>query len=184
MVGYSTAILPHPTPILHCILLPSYHILATSSYTGFSCHPTISYPAVPILSHLTTSYLVLNWILLPCYPVLSHRMGEDKVGCGIQSYHILPRPTLDSYSVAHCHPTSHPTLSYIILPHPTSSNPILHWILLPSYHILATASYTGFSCHPTISYPAVPILSHLTTSYLVLNWIFLPCYPVLPHPIP
>ena len=76
MWGRMGAVLPHPTPSLHCSLLPSYHILATSSYTGFSCHPTISYPSLP---HPTPSYI--HWLLLPSYPVLpypttpNHHMG-------------------------------------------------------------------------------------------------------------
>ena len=68
---------------------------------------------------------------------------------------ILPCPTLSypSYTVFYCHPTT----SYLVL----------HWILLPSYHILPSRT------HPIPNY---------ILSYLVLHWTLLPSYPVLPHP--
>ena len=66
---------------------------------------------------------------------------------------------------------------------------ILHWISLPSYHILprpTLASSAILPC-PTLSFP---ILLHPTPSYtvfycppnLVLHWILLRFYPVLPYP--
>ena len=60
--------------------------------------------------------------------------------------------------------TSHPTQSYFILPHLTTSYFVLHWI--PSWlGWNPTSSYTGFFCQPTMSYLILP---HLTTSYPVL----------------
>ena len=96
------------------------------------------------------------------------------------------RPT-PSYSVSYCHPTAHPTQ-----PHRTTAYRVLHESLAPAYPVLhqptpspvlhSMCATGAVSCHPTISYPGVPILSQRTTSALVLNWILLPCYPVLPHP--
>ena len=114
-------------PILHCILLPPY--LTTQSYS--------------ILPHLTTSYIVLHYILLTSYPVLPYPTTAN---------HTLHRPTLHSPASLPC-----PSLSYSILHHPT-----------PPY----TVSYCHpnlvlhcFFCAATLYYLILP---HLTTSYPVL----------------
>ncbi len=144
--------------------------------------------------------------ILPC-PALAY----PKLHCNLlPSYHILPRPTLDSSSYTGFF--SHPTLSYpITLPitfytgffsHPNLSYNSIH----------PTTSYTGLFIHPTPSYSNLlrptldcsAILCYCTLSYILLpftldcssilpfaQWIVQGCillpsytgfYPVLPYP--
>ena len=100
-----------------------------------------------------------------------------------QCYLIQPYPTLDFSTILHCPTLSYPilpgptrssclpcpTLSYPILPvrlpslpSPTSSNPMLHQILL-LHPTLSYFTLTTSYLHPTLSYFI------LTTSYLVLQ---------------
>ena len=74
------------------------------------------------------------------------------LNCSAASYLILPGPTL-SYPILP-HITLHPTSSYLVLPYPTPSYPILPWIQL----------------HPTRSYLILP---HTTPSYPVLQLFLL-----------
>ena len=84
--------------------------------------------------------------------------------------YLLPHPT-SSYTGFFCHPT--PTLSYLILPHPTRDSstilprPTLSYPILPH----PTSSYTGFFCQPTP-----------TLSYLILPHATLYTTAILPHP--
>ena len=108
--------------------------------------------------------------ILPC-PALSY----PKLHCNLlPSYHILPRPTLDSSSYTGFF--SHPTLSYPIT-HPITfytgffSHPNL------SYNIIhPTTSYTGLFIHPTPSY------SNLLRPTLDCSAILCYCTPII-HPI-
>ena len=93
-----------------------------------SCHPTRAYPGVPILALLTPSYLVLYWLLLPCYDVgWGRTVRQGRMWC-------------------------HPTISYLVVPiraHRTTAYLVLNWSLLPCYPVLP---------HPTQSYQSYPIL--------------------------
>ena len=135
-----------------------------------------------LLPRLTTSYPVSplstrSYVVSYCQPALS--------------YLILLHPT--SYTVPYCQPNRvlhcffcESTLYYLILPHLTTSYPVLP---------VSTPSYVVVYCHPTLdSTPSYRILPHLTTSYPVapsypiLQCILLPSYltsnPVISHPTP
>jgi hypothetical protein len=88
----------------------------------------------------------------------------------ILSYPIIhPSPTLDFSTIlrliVHYYPTFYPTSSY----------PIIHWIVHPSYLILPHPT-TGLFSHPTLSYPII----HPTTSYTGLFIHPTPSYHNLP----
>ena len=97
--------------------------------------------------------------------------------------YLLPHPT-SSYTGFFCHPT--PTLSYLILPHPTLESstslprPTLSYPSLPQ----PTSSYTGLFYPVYLILPHPTLYCHPTASYLVLHWILLPAYPVLLYPLP
>ena len=118
--SFSTAILhwslPRPTSAYHIKPQPTLSHLPTPSYIEAYCHPTShKTQSYSILPHLTTSYIVLHYILLTSYPVLPYPTTSN------------PHPT-SSYTTVSCQPT----LSFLILLHPTASNPTLHCFLLPA----------------------------------------------------
>ena len=156
--------LPCPTlsyPSLHSSLLPSYRILPrptlessgllgcwlnkvveptlaypslpqpASSYSGLFSHPTLAYPFIQpstsytgVVIHPTPSYHSLLRPTLQWSAILAYS--------GSPAYRLLPRPT----RTLQCR-TLHvvdPTLSYPILPQPSSS-------------------YTGLFSQPTLAYP-------------------------------
>ena len=168
-------ILPRPTSAYHIKPQPTLSHLPTPSYSVAYCHSTSqktqSYSFLP---QLTTSYIVLHYILLTSYPVLPSPttanytlqqptlLSPASLPCPSLSYSILHQPT-PPYTVAYCHPNlvlhcffCAATLYNLILPHQTTAYPIV------------------FYCHPT----SHPTLSQLTTqesrAYLIL--------PSLTHP--
>ena len=144
-----------------------------TSYTGFS-HPTPSYLILP---HPTLDSTPIPSYL--AYLILTDRVGWGRVGClsamardtshfyPTPSNHILLRPTLDSiltipilpYPTMHpassyTSVSSHPALSYIILPPLTTSNHILPCCtFLPHPTPYLTAILPHIQPSPTVSYP-------------------------------
>ena len=184
--------LPHPTPShtgLSCQPSPSHRILpqrttdssveapaslpCPTHYCFILPHPTPShtddFAILPVVRpHPTSSYLIQSWILVP----------------SPRSDLILPHLTTSS---SRC--SCRPTLSYRVIPHPTSANSPGVWCpATPSYHILphqTTASSVphkivrpsspGLPCPTNHSHPSMtdPFLQcSLLPSYLLFS-----CHP-------
>ena len=157
------------------------HILLSQP---FVCH------AQCILPHRTTSYLsgyhpTQSYLIQPhCFFTTNRFFKADLQKSSVIHQRKVYISTSGTYLPTSYLVLPHPTsCQATILPSPTSSNLILHQILLPfhfiyhptlSYTILhhptilphPTSSYTRSSCHPTLSYLILP---HITTSYLVLQ---------------
>ena len=107
----SSAILPCPTlsyPILHCILLPSYHILPrpTLDYSAILPYPTQSYTSYPKLHSILPRPTLDSSAILPC--PTPHSILPTILPCPTLSYPVLPilPPSYPSYTVFYCHPTT------------------------------------------------------------------------------
>ena len=120
------------------------------AYPGFFCHPTLSYLSLPHPTLYSTAILPHPTQLYTAYPNVPSS---------------LPRPTLDSSALLPC-----PTLSY----------PILHCILLPSYHSLPRPTLESYHSLPSRTHP----IPKYILAYLVLHGTLLPAsiLPILPQP--
>ena len=173
----------HPA-LSYTIILHSIQPSRTPSYTGLFSHPTLSYLILPLDCSAILPYRTLAYILPQptTHDTLSYPIIHP-----ITFFHVLPhhtsylnvlRPTLACSAILPCRTSYHnllrPTLdcsyrlvqpSYLLVPHPTTTFFVLHWIVQPSYLIVPyhTAYYIfprptlpGLFSHPTFSYPVLP----------------------------